>query len=196
MVIIGLFISAYFLSFRNIGIINKKETYENYDKGTDDSSTQCVNTSSNNLLGNNLKEGNDLKNAVYQYSGPITQLNNPSNSKYVIQIPKGIKNTYMIPVKVEGGTTYELSFWVCGDRLTTQDGKLNGVVDLATKNNKNIDSCINFRHNSTPVTKNISGKQWSKKNIVFNTPQNMPNAVELYFGVSNNIRYIADPCIE
>ena len=59
-VIIGLFVSAYFLSFRNIGIINKKETYENYDKGSDNTSTQCVNSSSNNLLGNNLKEGSRI----------------------------------------------------------------------------------------------------------------------------------------
>ena len=194
-VIIGLFVSAYFLSFRNIGIVNQKETYENSDKGTTDTTTQCVNSSSNNLLGKHLLSGNDLKNAVYQYSSPITQLNNPSSSKYVIQIPKGIKNTYMIPVKVEGGTTYELSFWVSGDKLTTQDGKLNGVVDLSTKNKKNIDSCINFRHNSSAVTKSVDGKQWSKKNIVFNTPQNMPHAVELHFSVSNTIRYIADPVL-
>ena len=88
-VVIGLFISAYFLSFRNIGLINKRETYDNYDKDSTDTSTQSVNNSSNNLLGNNLKEGNDLKGSVYKYSNPITQLNNPSSSKYVIHIPKG-----------------------------------------------------------------------------------------------------------
>ena len=145
------------------------------------------------MLGNNLKEGNDFKNAVH--SSSIIQLNNPSSSNYVIQIPKGEDKNYMIPVKVDGGTTYELSFWISGDKLTTQDGKLNGVVDLSTKNNNNIESCINFRHNSNPVTKNIDGKQWSKKKIVFNTPQNMPNTVDLHFGVSNTIRYIADPIL-
>ena len=190
-VIIGLFISAYFLSFRNIGCANKDEnnTYENYENEKKESVNN--NEQTNNILGNNVEQGHDIKGAQYNYNNSITQVKNPTSSKYVISIPNGIKNTYTIPVQLKEGTSYEINCWVCGDNLTTNDGKLNGVIDLSTKNKNNSNSCINFRHNSSPESRTVNGKKWFKKIILFNTPLHLSGSVNIHLGYSNSKRDIA-----
>ena len=193
-VIIVLFVCSYFLSYRNISYINNKEILDNkehYENKSDLINTDRSNNSSKLIDMSSLKNGNDIKNAQYNYSNPIIPMKNPTNIKYVIHTPSDKNKLYMIPVNVEKGNSYKLSFWINGNNLE-RNGKLNGVVDLSFKDKNKKFMCVNFRYMIDNQTKMVNNQTWKRINILFNVPQNIINPLELYFGYSNQERNITD----
>ena len=177
-VIVGLFVAAYFLSMRNVCLLNhaQPETFEN---SSDD--TINVPKKNNLIVGGELTNGKDVKGAKHNFNNTVVPMKNPTPSNYVINIPGGLDKKYMIPVQVEKGQTYEISFWINGSNVTSGDNKLNGVIDFATRKGKQT-SCVNFRHNTTPQKKTVDGNKWEYKKVLLNAPH---DNLEIYLGYHN-----------
>ena len=206
-VIIGLFIAAYYLSIRNAFILSSPnenfEAMENFNTvgsiKKEKSNSENINQDSN-LLGDSLSEGKMIKNSKLIGNAKVIKYSNPT-SKYVIVVDhSNTPNNYSVTsVDVTHGT-YNLTFWVCGNNLINQDKSLNSVVDFSMKdkNNNDTDKCIDFMYKY--LDKKILAKSnqdtWYQIEVLLNIPENRESPLNIYLGYNNTkkqmIRYFTD----